>query len=75
MLRTLVRGAFAGAALLGVIVLSLGGASLRLVVFFWGLGLIATWLKDVAAAKLAARRHSRQTSQGAAEEASLAVGA
>ncbi len=38
MLRLIVRGAFVGAALLGLVVIALGGASALLIATFWLLG-------------------------------------
>lgn len=45
-LLLLARGAYAGLALFGALVVVLGGASLRLGVAFWVVGVGAAWVKD-----------------------------
>jgi hypothetical protein len=45
-LLLLARGAYAGLALFGAVVLVVGGASLRLSAAFWLVGIAAAWAKD-----------------------------
>jgi hypothetical protein len=45
-LLLLARGAYAGLALFGAVVVVLGGASLRLGTVFWLVGIAAAWVKD-----------------------------
>lgn len=50
MLSLLIRGAVAGAALLGLLVALLGGASVSLVLVFFGFGVLGVLTKDASVA-------------------------
>lgn len=59
MLTLLVRGALAGAAMLGLLVAVLGGAGRGLVLTFWGVGTLGVLLKEWGAARWSRRRNER----------------
>lgn len=56
MLILLFRGAVAGAALLGLLVAVLGGASASLVLAFFGMGVLGVLTKDASVAWARRRR-------------------